>query len=79
MDSLNKLLKEDYQLRGSDDLVVLKNYLENKYNQTLNLSLTSHKIIVEVRSASFANILRMSLNKTLKDLKITKKTQIIIR
>ncbi len=78
MDSLNKLLK-NYQPKDSDELFVLKSYLENKYSQSLNLSYSSNKIIIEVKSASFANILRMSLTSVLKELKITKKAQILIR
>ena len=78
MDSINELLK-NYQPKDSDELFVLKSYLDNKYSQNLSLSYSSNKIIIEVKSASFANVLRMSLIGILKELKITKKTQILIR
>lgn len=78
MDSLNKILK-DYRSKDSDELFILKKYLEDKFKQNLNLSYSSNKILIEVKSAAFANVLRMNLVTILKELKISKKTQIVIR
>ena len=60
MDSLNKILK-DYRSKDSDELFILKKYLEDKFKQNLNLSYSSNKILIEVKSAAFANVLRMNL------------------
>ena len=78
MDSLNKILK-DYRSKDSDELFILKKYLEDKFKQNLNLSYSSNKILIEVKSAAFANVIRMNLVTILKELKISKKTQIVIR
>ncbi len=78
MDSINQLLN-DYRPKDSDELFALKNYLEQKYSQPLNLSYSSNKILIEVKSAAFANVLRMNLVNILKELKITKKTRLLIR